>query len=76
MQAYAINDVRVLPVMYQHYTAHRFWNDKWETRVNDSSADRLVEGVGERYHLTVEMPDKQKAPAGWREVVQVDESAT
>jgi hypothetical protein len=76
MQAYAINDVRVLPVMLQHYTAHRFWNDKWETRVNDSSADRLVEGVGERYHLTVETPDKQKAPAGWREVVQVDKSAT
>jgi hypothetical protein len=30
MQAYAINDVRVLPVMLRHYTAHRFWNDKWE----------------------------------------------
>jgi hypothetical protein len=76
MQAYAINDVRVLPVMLRHYTAHRFWNDKWETRVRDSSADRLVEGVGERYHLTVEVSDKQKAPAGWREVVQVDGSAT
>jgi hypothetical protein len=76
MQAYAINDVRVLPVMLQHYTAHRFWNDKWETRVHDSSADRLVEGMGEGYHLTVEVPDKQKCPAGWKEVVQVDRSAT
>ena len=46
MQAYAVNDVRVLPVMLEHFTVkHRFWNTEWQVRVCTASEDRVEEGI-------------------------------
>jgi hypothetical protein len=77
MQAYAINDVRVLPLMLEHFTIkHRFWNDDWQVRVCTASEDRIEEGISPRFNASAAASGvKNEAPAGWKDVVQVDRFA-
>jgi exonuclease 3'-5' domain-containing protein 1 len=77
LQAYAVNDVRVLPVMLEHFTIkHRFWNDDWQVRVCTASEDRIEEGISPRFNASAAASGvKNEAPAGWKDVVQVDRFA-
>ena len=76
MQAYAVNDVRVLPVMLEHFTIkHRFWNTGWQVRVCTASEARIEEGVDPKFNASV-ADVKNWTPVGWRDVVQVDRFAT
>lgn len=64
MQAYAVNDVRVLPVMPEHYTVkHRFWNTEWQVRVCNASEARIEEGISPRFNASL-ADVKNAAPAG------------
>jgi hypothetical protein len=66
LQIYAVDDVRFLPVMFEHFVEHRFWNDEWAERVWRESG-RLGEGdVGWKVN---------HAPVGWDKVKQVDRTA-
>ena len=78
MQAYAVNDVRVLPVMLEHFTIkHRFWNTEWQDRVCTASEARIEEGISLKFNAAAAASAaKNEAPAGWRDVVQVDRFAT
>ena len=78
MQAYAVNDVRVLPVMLKHYTIkHRFWNTEWQARVCTASEDRVEEGISPKFSAAIaQSGGKNAAPAGWKDVVQVDRFVT
>lgn len=78
MQAYAVNDVRVLPAMLEHFTVkHRFWNADWQVRVCAASEDRIKEGISPGFNASAAASGvKNEAPAGWKDVVQVDRFAT
>lgn len=78
MQVYAVNDVRVLPVMLEHFTIkHRFWNTEWEVRVCTASEERIEEGISLKFNASAAANGtKNEAPAGWKDVVQVDRFAT
>jgi exonuclease 3'-5' domain-containing protein 1 len=77
LQAYAVNDVRVLPVMLEHFTVkHRFWNDDWQVRVCTASEDRIEEGISPRFNASAAASGvKNEAPAGWKDMVQIDRFA-
>lgn len=67
LRIYAVDDVRFLPAMFEHFVEHRFWNDEWAERVWRESGRRLGEGdVGWRVN---------HAPVGWDKVKQVDRTA-
>jgi hypothetical protein len=76
MQAYAVNDVRILPVMLEHFTVkHRFWNADWQVRVCAASEARIEEGISPRFNASAAASGvKNEAPVGWKDVVQVDSS--
>jgi hypothetical protein len=78
MRAYAVNHVRVLPVMLEHFTIkHRFWNTEWQVRVCTASEDRFEEGISPKFNAAfAEGGGKNEAPDGWRDVVQVDRFAS
>lgn len=74
-QAYAVNDVRVLPVMLKHYTTkHRFWNTDWQVRVCTASENRLEEGRSPNSRAAFAVM-KNAAPDGWKDVVRIDRFA-
>ena len=76
MQACAVNDVRVLPVMLEHFTIkHRYWNIDWQARVCTESENRVEEGISPRSRACFAF-DKNASPAGWKDVVQIDRFAT
>jgi hypothetical protein len=67
LRVYAVDDVRFLPAMFEHFVEHRFWNDEWAERVWRESGRRLGEGdVGWKVNY---------APVGWDKVKQVDRTA-
>ena len=67
LRTYAVDDVRFLPAMFEHFVEHRFWSDEWADRVWRESGRRLSEGdVGWRVN---------HAPAGWDKIKQVDRTA-
>lgn len=67
LRIYAVDDVRFLPAMFEHFVEHRFWNDEWAERVWRESGRRLGEGdVGWRVN---------HAPVGWDKDKQVDRTA-
>jgi hypothetical protein len=67
LRTYAVDDVRFLPAMFEHFVEHRFWNDEWADRVWRESGRRLSEeDVGWRVN---------HAPAGWDKIKQVDRTA-
>jgi hypothetical protein len=76
MQAYAVNDVRVLPTMLEHYTTkHRFWNTERQVRVCAESEHRIEEGISPDFRACF-ASEKNASPAGWNDVVQIDRFAT
>jgi hypothetical protein len=67
LRIYAVDDVRFLPAMFEHFVEHRFWNDEWADRVWRESGRRLSEGdAGWKAN---------HAPAGWDKIKQVDRTA-
>jgi hypothetical protein len=67
LRIYAVDDVRFLPAMFQHFVEHHFWNDEWAERVWRESGRRLGEGdVGWKVN---------HAPVGWDKIKQVDRTA-
>jgi hypothetical protein len=67
LRVYAVDDVRFLPVMFEHFVEHRFRNDEWAERVWWESGSKLGEGdVGCKVNY---------APVGWDKVKQVDRTA-
>jgi hypothetical protein len=76
LQAYAVNDVRVLPVMLEHFTVkHRFWNADWQVRVCAASEARIEEGISPQFNASL-ADVRNAAPAGWKDVVQFDRFTT
>jgi hypothetical protein len=76
MQAYAVNDVRVLPVILEHYTIkHRFWNTEWQVRVRTECENRIEEGISPSFKACF-TSERNASPAGWKDVVQIDRFAT
>jgi hypothetical protein len=76
MQAYAVNDVRVLPVILEHYTIkHRFRNTEWQVRVRTECENRIEEGISPSFKACF-TSERNASPAGWKDVVQIDRFAT
>lgn len=70
---YCINDVIVLPMLYEHFLDHRFWNDVWAARVQAATEQRLEETRAEWWRWG--HPDDVKPPQEWLEIEQVDRTA-
>jgi hypothetical protein len=64
LRVYAVDDVRFLAAMFEHFVEHRLWNDEWADRVWRESGRRLSEGdFGWKVN---------HAPAGWDKIKQID----
>lgn len=60
LRIYAVDDVRFLPAMFEHFVQHRSWNDEWADRVWQESGLRLRQGdVGWKGN---------HAPVGWDKI--------
>ena len=76
MQAYTVNDVRVLTVMLEYFTVkHRFWNTEWQVRVCTASQNRIEEGMKPEFNASL-ADVKNGTSVVWKDVVQVDRFAT
>lgn len=75
LQIYAMNDVRVLPIMLDHFTVqHRFWTPEWEHRVRFESEKRAEDARLPEF-IAANAPVRNRAPEGWKDVEQVDRFA-
>lgn len=61
---YALNDVRFLPAMYDHFINNRYWNDQWAKIVWDATEERLHD----------ESEGGHDGPAGWDQLPHVDKT--
>lgn len=62
---YAVNDVRFLPAMCDHFVNSRYWSDEWASRVWKVTGERLKQ----------ELDGTHDAPAGWDRLPHVDKTA-
>ena len=62
---YALNDVRFMPAMYDHFINNRYWNDEWAKIVWDVTEERLHD----------KLEGSHDGPAGWDQLPHVDKTA-
>jgi hypothetical protein len=45
LRVYAVDDVRFLPAMFEHFVEHRLWNDEWRIACGGNRAGGWARGM-------------------------------